>query len=186
MTGGAAIGVVPPAKLARGARGSRDSLEYGKRAREQSAVTRGKGGERGDERGNAPLPAIVQQLRSARGRLHAHNALVGGVDHSVHEPFRLENHDQLRDGGGRTCSAFARSPSVMGPPKTMTERAESCGAGSPDDVVFAAEAAEEMQRRGVEAIGEVDGARVSRAGGGAGARGAWARRAGACGFRRHA
>ncbi len=28
--------------------------------------------------------------------------------------------------GGRTCSAFARSRRDLGPPKTMTDRAESC------------------------------------------------------------
>ena len=33
--------------------------------------------------------------------------------------------------GGRTCSAAARAPSVIGPPKTITDNADSCGAGSP-------------------------------------------------------
>ena len=69
--------------------------------------------------------------------------------------------------GGRTCSAWASAPSVIGPPKTMTESAESCGAGRAGRVVLAAQAAEQMDRGGVQPVGEVGGPERGRSGGGA-------------------
>jgi len=56
---------------------------------------------------------------------------------SRESPFRFTRYSFSRPVtirvivGGLTCSARARAPSVRGPPKTTTERAESRGAESP-------------------------------------------------------
>lgn len=136
------------------ARGVRNSLEQGNRTREERAIARGEGGERCDQGSNAPLAAVVQHLGSAGGRPHTHDAPVGCIDLTLHEPLGLQLHDQLRDG--RRAHLLGARELAQRERAAEDDHGESgqLGGRKSRGVVLATEAAEEMERRGVQAIRE--------------------------------
>ena len=124
--------------------------------RELRAVARREGGERSDERGDAPLATVEQELRSARGGAHARDAPVVGVDDAIDQPFRLENHDQL---GNRGWTHLLGPGEITESDRTAEDDDGEGGelrGGETGGVVLAAEAPEEVEGGGVEAVGEVD------------------------------
>jgi len=74
----------------------------------------------------------VQDARPLRRRPDARDAAVLLVDFPPDEPALSRPVTICVIVGGLTCSAAARSPSVSGPAKTTTERAESLAALVPD------------------------------------------------------
>jgi hypothetical protein len=139
------------------ARASRDSLQQGNRTREECALAHSEGAERRDERGDAALPAIVQHLGSAGSRAHAHDAPVGRVGLALDEALRLELDDQLGDGRGpHLLGARELAQGERAAEDDHGEGGELRG-GEAGGIVLAAEASEEMDGGGMEAIGEVDG-----------------------------
>ncbi len=132
-------------------------LEDGQCAREQCAVASGERGERCNEGGNAPLAPVVEEFHAAGRGAHAHDASVGCVGHALDEPPRLQHPDQPR---------YRRRPHLLGtgeitegdgPAEDDDGEGGELGGGEAGGIVFAAKAAEKMNRRGVEAIGEAGG-----------------------------
>jgi hypothetical protein len=105
----------------------------------------------------------VEYLGPSGGRAHAHDAPVGCVSLALDELLGLQLDDQLGDGrwphllGARELAQCERTAE-----DDDRERGE-LGRGEAGRVILAAEAAQEVDGRGVEAVGE-----LGRLGGGPG------------------
>ena len=135
----------------------RNALEHRQRAREQGAIAGGEGGERCDERGDAALTPVVEELGPARGGADAHDASVGRVDQALDELPRLQHPDQPRDRRRPHLLGAGEITEGDGAAEDDDGKGGELGSGEAGGIIFAAKAAEEMKRRGVEAIGEAGG-----------------------------
>ncbi len=83
------------------------------------------------QQADSPAAAFGEQLQPPGRGFDASNTAILRIGSCANEATRCNSRTRWVIVGGRTCSVFARSPSVIGPPKTMTDSAESFGAVSP-------------------------------------------------------
>lgn len=134
-----------------------DALEHVERFRERGDVSLGQRRELSRELGHATLASLLHDARALRRCANADDAPVFRIDLATHESSLLECGDDARHRG--RPHLFRRG-----------EVAEGDGAGEDDDgecreswgaksggVVLAAEASEQVDSRGVQPIGRLDG-----------------------------
>ena len=132
---------------------------------------RGRGGERvalgrlqrrevGLERGDAPAASLVQQSRAFRGRVQPDDAAVVRVGFAPHQAVAFHADDETGDGGRADLFGLRqRAEGHRAPAEDEHRERRRARGGQPHGLVFAAQAPEQADGGGMQAVGDapVDG-----------------------------